>query len=141
MIVRTLEPLGAGPLQVAFEQMRKRLEKARWEEVHTILRRHEDAILAVVRGRYEWIERLVRAAVVRPRAGYITLTERVDRFATHPLWGLLILLGILGLVFWLTYSVGAPLQEFLDTYLVQAGAQVVRTALSGAPTWLSAPIC
>jgi exodeoxyribonuclease VII large subunit len=27
MIVRSLQPLGAGPLQVAFEQMRKRLEK------------------------------------------------------------------------------------------------------------------
>ena len=119
------------------QMMRQRLEKVRWEEVHAILRRHEDAILAVVGGRYEWIGRLVRAAVVRPRAGYITLTERLDRFATHPFWGLLILLGILGLIFWLTYTVGAPLQELLDTYLVQAGAEGVRAVLSGAPAWFS----
>jgi len=119
------------------QMIRQRLERARWEEVHAILRRHEDAILAVVGGRYEWIERMVRAAVVRPRTGYITLTERLDRFATHPFWGVLILMGILGLVFWLTYTVGAPLQELLDTYLVQAGAERVRAALSGAPAWLS----
>jgi ferrous iron transport protein B len=60
----------------------------------------------------------------------------VDHYATHPFWGLLILLGMLGLVFWLTYTVGAPLQELLDTYLVQAGAEWVRTSMKGAPAWL-----
>ena len=114
----------------------QRLEEDQWEEVHAILRRHEDAILAVVGGRYEWIERLVRAAVIRPRAGYITLTERIDRFATHPFWGLLILLGILGLVFWLTYTVGAPLQGLLDTHVVGTLADWASAALSGAPEWL-----
>ena len=28
--------------------------------------------------------------------------------ATHPLWGLIILFGMLGLIFWLTYSIGGP---------------------------------
>jgi len=116
--------------------MRERLDEDRWQEVHTILMQHEDAILAVAGGRYEWIGRMVRAAVVRPRIGQVTLTDRVDRYATHPFWGLLILLGMLGLVFWLTYTVGAPLQELLDTYMVQAGAAWVRSALSGAPAWL-----
>jgi len=119
------------------QMVRERLEEERWERVHAILRRHEDAILAVVSGRYEWIERMVRAAEVHPRVGYITLTERIDRFATHPFWGLLILLGILGLVFWLTYTVGAPLQELLDTYLIQAGKGAVQAALADAPAWLS----
>jgi len=116
--------------------MRERLDEARWQEVHTILMQHEDAILAVAGGRYEWIGRMVRAAVVRPRIGQVTLTDQVDRYATHPFWGLLILLGMLGLVFWLTYTVGAPLQELLDTYLVHAGAEWVRSALHGAPAWL-----
>ena len=118
------------------EMMRQRLEKARWEEVHAILRQHEDAFLAVVGGRYEWIERMVRAALVRPRAGYITLTERLDRWATHPLWGLLILLGLLGLIFWLTYSVGGPLQDLLDIYVVGALADWASAALAGTPEWL-----
>jgi len=100
------------------------------------LRQHEDAILAVASGRYEWIGRMVRAAVLQPRAGQVTLTDRLDRVATHPFWGLLILLGILGMLFWLTYTVGTPLQALLDTYLVHTGAAWVRAVLSSAPPWL-----
>ncbi len=116
--------------------MQERLSPEKWEQVHAILMQHEDAVLAVAGARYEWIGRMVRAALVRPTFGQISLTDRVDRYATHPFWGLLILLGMLGLIFWLTYAVGAPLQELLDTYLVQAGAEWVRAALSAAPTWL-----
>ncbi len=116
--------------------MQERLSPEKWERVHSILMEHEDAILAVAGARYEWIGRMVRAALVRPTFGQITLTDRVDRVATHPFWGLLVLVGILGLVFWLTYAVGAPLQGLLDTYLVQAGAEGVRAALNGAPAWL-----
>lgn len=116
--------------------MQERLSPEKWERVHSILMEHEDAILAVAGARYEWIGRMVRAALVRPTFGQVTLTDRVDRVATHPFWGLLVLVGILGLVFWLTYTVGAPLQELLDTYLVQAGAEWVRAALNGAPAWL-----
>jgi len=116
--------------------MRERLSPEKWEQVHAILMEHEDAVLAVASARYEWIGRMVRAALVRPTFGQVSLTDRVDRYATHPFWGLLILLGMLGLIFWLTYAVGAPLQELLDTYLVQAGAEWVRSALKGAPAWL-----
>jgi len=118
------------------EMMRERLPRERWERVHDILMQHEDAVLDVAGGRYEWIGRMVRAALARPRAGQITLTERVDRLATHPLWGLLLLAGILGFIFWLTYAIGGPLQGLLDTYVVQGSANWVRTSLAGAPWWL-----
>ena len=99
--------------------MRERLSPEKWEQVHAILMEHEDAVLAVASARYEWIGRMVRAALVRPTFGQVSLTDRLDRYATHPFWGLLILLGMLALIFGLTYTVGAPLQELLDTYLVQ----------------------
>lgn len=117
--------------------MRAVLPPERWEEVHAILRAHDDAQVAVASGRYEWIGRMVRAAVTRPRVGQISLTERLDRWLTHPLFGLLTLLGVLGLVFWLTYTVGAPLQTLMETYIVGALAEGVRGLLSGAPAWLS----
>jgi ferrous iron transport protein B len=66
----------------------------------------------------------------------VTLTDRLDRVATHPFLGLLVLVGILALVFWLTYTIAAPLQGWLDTYVVQGGAHLVRAALAGAPPWL-----
>jgi len=118
------------------EMMRERLPEERWERVHDILMRHEDAVLAVAGGRYGWIGRMIRAAVARPKVGQITFTERLDRWATHPLWGLIILAVILGLVFWLTNTLGFALQDLLDTYLVQAGAEWVSGALADAPAWL-----
>jgi len=108
-----------------------------WEKVYGILREHEDAIVAVASGRYDWIGRMTRAALVRPGVGQITLTERLDRWATHPFWGLIILAGILGLVFWLAYAVGVPLQDLLATYVVETSARLVSAALVGAPNWLA----
>jgi len=107
-----------------------------WEQVHDILKAHEDAIIDVAGGRYDWIRRMVRAAVTRPRAGQITRTDRLDRWATHPLWGMLILTGILGVVFWLTYTVGAPLQDLLDVYVVGTAADWASVLLVHAPAWI-----
>ncbi len=117
--------------------MRECMPDERWEAVHDVLRAHDDALMAVASGRYEWIGRMIRAAVTRPKAGQIGLTERLDRWATHPLWGLLILAGILGLIFWLTYTIGAPLQDMLNIYVVSGLAELARAGLAGAPTWLS----
>jgi len=116
--------------------VRAQLPAAVWGQVEAILHAHEDAVLAVAGGRYDWIERMVRAAVARPRAGRVTLTERLDRIATHPLGGLLVLAGALGLVFWLTYTIGVPLQEWLDRVVVQGLAAAVSGLLAGAPAWV-----
>ena len=112
------------------------LPEARWDQVHDILMAHEDAVLAVASGRYDWVGRMIRAAVTRPRPGQITLTERLDRWATHPLWGLAILAAIMGVVFWLTFTIGTPLQDLLDRYLVGGLASVVSGALAAAPAWV-----
>jgi ferrous iron transport protein B len=116
--------------------MRGCLTEAQWETVHDVLKAHDDALVAVASGRYDWIGRMVRAAVTRPKAGQIGLTERLDRWATHPFWGLLILAGILGLTFALTYAVGAPFQTMLDTYVMGGLADLTRVWLAWAPDWL-----
>jgi ferrous iron transport protein B len=119
------------------EMMRTRLDAAEWAPVHDILKAHEDAVLAIASCRYAWIERIVRAAVTQPRVGQVTLTERVDRLATHPVGGMFLLLSILGVAFGLTFSVGVPLQRALDTHVVQTSAAWARTALAGTPWWFS----
>lgn len=107
-----------------------------WQRVHDVLKAHEDAVIDVAGGRYDWIQRMVRAAVTRPRAGQITRTDRLDRWATHPLWGMLVLAGILGAVFWMTYTVGAPLQDLLDVYVVGTAADWASALLAHAPAWI-----
>ena len=108
-----------------------------WDSVHDVLVKHDDAFLAVASGRYEWIARMIRAAVVRPKPGLVTVTDRLDRIFTHPLWGMLLLVGVLGLLFWLTYAIGAPLQAWLELNLVQGTASWLRESLVNAPSWLS----
>jgi ferrous iron transport protein B len=113
------------------------LPPERWEGVHALLREHEDAVLDVAGARYEWIGRMVRAAVRRPRLGQVSFTDRFDRLATHPGWGLALLLGVFGAVFWLTFSVAGPVQEWLEDTVVSAAAAGLAGALADAPAWLS----
>jgi len=119
------------------EIMQEAMPAVVWDQVHAVLIDHDDALMAVASVLYEWIGRMIRAAMVRPRAGQITLTGRIDRWATHPFWGLIILAGILGVAFWLTFTIGAPLQEWLDSVIVQGLSNVLGQALAGAPVWLS----
>jgi len=116
--------------------LRTRLPGERWRAAEVILHQHEDAVLGIAGARYEWIGRMIRAAVRRPRAGAISLTERLDRVATHAYAGPATLLGLLGLVFWLIYRVSQPLVGLLEG-AVSASASLLRVALAGAPPWLS----
>jgi ferrous iron transport protein B len=113
------------------------LTPANWEQVHALLRAHEDAVLDVAGARYEWIGRMVRAAVRRPRLGQISFTDRFDRIATHHGWGLALMLTVFGLVFWMTFSVAAPIQEWLEDSVVAGVSAALAAALAGAPAWLS----
>ncbi len=116
--------------------MQAALPTQTWERVHGVLRQHDDALLAVASGRYEWIGRMVRAAVVQPRMGQVSWTAQIDRWAAHPLWGLGILAGILGIVFWLTFSIGAPIQGWLGEQVVGRLVTLGGSLLAGAPFWL-----
>jgi ferrous iron transport protein B len=124
-----------GDAEVA-RMMQAALPSTTWEAVQAVLRAHDDAFMAVASGRYEWIGRMIRAAVTRPRIGQIGLTERLDRWAAHPLWGLIILAVILGLVFWLTFTLGTPVQGWLSGRIVAPIAGLAADALAGAPFWL-----
>jgi ferrous iron transport protein B len=117
--------------------MQERLDAATWQQVSAILRRHEDAGLAIASGRYEWIGRMVRAAVTRPRSGQVSVTEQLDRIATHPVWGLAALGVVLALMFWLTYAVGVPLQGWLSDVVIGGLATAIGEQLAGAPPWLT----
>ncbi len=116
--------------------MQAALPEDQWAQVYQVLRQHDDALLAVASGRYEWIGRMVRAAVVQPKIGQVSLTQRLDRWAAHPVWGLVILAGILGLVFWLTFTIGAPIQAWLSTQVIGRLAEAAAGLLCRAPFWV-----
>lgn len=113
------------------------LPAALWEQVHDILFRHEDAILDIAGGRYEWVAGVLDGAQMRHGLGQVTLTERLDRWATHPIWGLGILGTAAALMFFLVYAVGAPLQSLMEDYLVTAPSVWINETLQGAPAWVA----
>ncbi len=108
-----------------------------WTEVQATLRQHEDAIIAVASGRYEWIRRMTRAALQRPRTGRITLTQRLDNVATHPFWGLILLAVVLAATFGFTYAIGVPVQDWMADELVGGIADVAQQVLAPLPDWFS----
>ena len=119
-------------------EVRARVDESVWSAIETQLREHEDAVLDIASGRYEWIGRMVGAALIRPRLGQISLTDRLDRVAVHPVWGLLLLFGVFAAVFWLTFAVAAPVQKWLDVGMVEPARAAARAAFAGAPPWFAA---
>jgi ferrous iron transport protein B len=117
--------------------MEHALPEEKWRTLQALLRQHEDAYLDIAGGRYEWIGRMVRAAVTQPKAGAITQTERIDRIATHPFLGLVVLLAMFGLVFWVTYSIATPIAAWLSNNVLAALDAIAGIVLAGAPGWLA----
>jgi len=106
------------------------------QQIEALLLQHEDAYLDIAGARYEWIGRMMRAAVTQPQAGAITRTERIDRVATHPVWGLALLMAMFGLVFWLTYTVAIPIAHWLSVNVLGTVDAAAQTMLAGGPPWL-----
>ena len=59
--------------------MKSAMPPEAWENVHTLLYQHEDAILDIAGARYEWVARVIRAAVVEPKVTRVGMTSRLDQ--------------------------------------------------------------
>ncbi|HUJ89624.1 MAG TPA: ferrous iron transport protein B [Syntrophorhabdales bacterium] len=117
------------------DMLREIVPEALWNEIQGLLIKHEDALRAVVGGRYDWIEEVTRAAISRFKRGQVLMTDRIDHVLTRPLFGIPILLAILAFVFLVTYKLGFPVQDHLER-LMSFIAALVEPALSGAPGWV-----
>lgn len=113
----------------------KQAQPSDWKTILTLLSKHEDALHAVVNGRYDWIEKMTRAAVSHFKMGQVVLTDRIDHILTRPIFGIPILLAIMAFVFFLTYAIGVPLQTWLAD-LIQQFIAFCEPATSGWPVWL-----
>ncbi|MHB8773262.1 MAG: ferrous iron transport protein B [Syntrophales bacterium] len=115
--------------------MEKLLAPQLWERVKSLLVAHEDSLHAVVCGRYDWVEDTTRACVSRFKMGQVVMTDRIDHLLTRPAFGIPVLLGVLGLVFLLTYTIGFPLQKLLEVGVGALGT-AVEPLLASGPAWV-----
>lgn len=106
-----------------------------WNEIQMLLVKHEDALRAVVGGRYDWIEEATRAAVSRFKRGQVLMTDRIDHVLTKPSSGIPALLAILAFVFIVTFVIGYPVQGFLEKTVTSLGS-LLESSLSHEPAWI-----
>ena len=106
-----------------------------WDEILGLLLKHEDALHAVVNGRYDWIEKMTRAAISRFKMGQVVLTDRIDHILTRPIFGIPALLAVMAFVFFLTYAVGVPLQIWMNDHILQF-IKFCQPFTNGWPVWL-----
>lgn len=73
-----------------------------------------DPISAPVDARYEWIQSICRAAVTKPGDTGLSLSDRMDMVLTHRVWGWLIFLGAMALMFVCIFWVAQTPMEWID---------------------------
>jgi len=106
-----------------------------WNEIQSLLIKHEDALRAVVGGRYDWVEEVTRAAISRFKRGQVLITDRIDHLLTRPIIGIPVLLGILGFIFLLTFKIGFPVQRWLE-FVVSSFGKWLDMILLQTPIWV-----
>lgn len=87
------------------------------EEMEKALNTDREAALADMR--YSYIEKICSDTVIKKQETKEQIrSEKIDRILTHKYLGIPIFIGIMFVIFWLTFGViGAPLQEFLENII------------------------
>jgi len=84
------------------------------------------------RARFAWVRAAVSAAVTRPAERPITFTDKLDKLLTHRVWGTLIFLGVMFLMFQSIYLWAKPLMDHIDS-VREAAAQGIESQMASGP--------
>lgn len=70
----------------------------------------------IINQKYDFIEEIIDEVLVN-KSKKAAATEKIDGVLTHPVWGMPIFLGIMAVVFLLTFTVGDAIAEIFNHYL------------------------
>lgn len=90
----------------------------------------------IINQKYEYIESVLDECVFY-KGNRESLTEKADRVLTHPVWGVPVFLGIMAMVFFLTFTVGDAVKGLFESWMDLAFT-VARNTLEnlGTADWL-----
>ena len=80
--------------------------------------------------RFLWVQSVLDQAMTDRPSDHQTWSDRIDRVATAPVVGPLLFLAVMWLVFQITTTVAAPLQDALDTLVAGPVSDGARTLFS-----------
>lgn len=72
--------------------------------------------------RYDWIARIIDENLVQPEKAAASFSDRIDRILTHRVWGTLIFLGVMVVIFQSIYSWAMPFMEGIEEGVAFLGA-------------------
>ncbi|HZK33896.1 MAG TPA: ferrous iron transport protein B [Bacillota bacterium] len=70
----------------------------------------------IINEKYDFIEEIVEEVLIN-RQEKAMVTDKIDSILTHKVWGVPIFLGIMGLIFFLTFAIGGGIQGMLEEWL------------------------
>ena len=108
------EKVGAGEVHA--------LVKAEQERLESLLGDTPEMLIAD--GRYGFISGVCQETVRSTIEARHTASDRVDEIVIHRFWGLPIFLGLMYLVFWLTFTVGTPPMDWIEGFFGWLGEAV-----------------
>lgn len=79
------------------------------------------SIARAAMARYQWIQGVLQGVMVRRSPQRSPFSDRLDHVLTHKLWGSLIFVAVMLLVFQAIYSWSAPLQDGIDWGFLAVG--------------------
>ena len=90
----------------------------------------------IINEKYDYIEEVVQECLFNKEEKAAS-TDRADRLLTHPFWGVPIFLGIMALVFFLTFTAGDFLKGYFEVGLDWFSASLLALLENlGASSWL-----
>lgn len=117
------------------EQMRAGMDASLWNTVRQVLDENKDAMLTLAQSRYRWIEAVTAEAITRPAEEKMSLTARWDSYATHPVWGFVIMLALVAGGMFITKLTGMKLTWVSMDLFLPAFKEWTRSMLAGQSPW------
>lgn len=84
------------------------------------------------RTRYAWIAQRLAGAVEKPIERKVTLSDRIDRILVHRVWGIVVFLLLMGIVFQSIYSWAGFLMDPIESSFAWLGEVVAQWLPEGA---------
>lgn len=86
---------------------------------------------AAIEARYDWIKSVLRDCVTEKGNSGPDLTERLDAWLTHKIWGWAAFLGIMALMFYTIFTLAAYPMEWIDGWFTALGTWAGRVLPEG----------
>ncbi|NOS99660.1 MAG: ferrous iron transport protein B [Phycisphaerales bacterium] len=86
------------------------------ERVHAETDGRASAFMHAIQARYAWLSRVVDEVQTRAPEK-VTISDKIDRVATHKVWGMAVFAAMMGLIFLSIFSWAEPLMDGIETVM------------------------